>query len=113
MVVAVEVVVDIAELIDKTRDLNKKFKKSFSKQDRMMDLMEEVGELSQAMLIVDGKKLTNDPKKQKTRKDIADALCDVLYDLVLLTDDYEIDLGKEYKQMLERLEKRIDKGEFS
>lgn len=100
-------------LIDKTRELNAKFPHQMNKQDRIIDLMEEVGELAQAMLIVDKRKKTNNPGKQKTKADIADALCDVLYDLVMLSQSYEINLPNEYEAMLHRLKTRVDEGEFS
>lgn len=95
-----------------TRKLDKLFKKRFDKRDRVLDLVEEVGELVQAMQIVEKRKLTNDPQKQKTKEDIADGLADVMYDLILLADKYEIDLGNEYLEMLESLNKRLRKGEF-
>ena len=64
------------------------------------------------MLIVEKVKMTNDPSKRRTVEDIADALCDVLYAVVLLARDYDLDLLTEYEHMLERLEKRLDSGEF-
>ena len=100
------------ELIEKTRKVVNGFDSKFTKQDRLIDLMEEVGELAQATLIVDGKKHTNDPNKQKTVEDVADALCDVMCNLVLLADDYNVDLPREYSDMLDRLNKRIEGGEF-
>ncbi len=57
--------------------------------------------------------MTNDPLKQRTEKDVADALADILYDLILLARDYDMDLEKEYVEMLVSLEKRIKKGEFN
>lgn len=101
------------ELIKKTHELNDSFSHQMSKQDRMIDLVEEVGELAQAMLIVDKRKKTNDPSKQKTKADIADALCDVFYDLIMLSKNYDIDLPSEYTSMLARLKARVDGGEFS
>ena len=49
----------------------------------------------------------------RTKNDIADALADILFDMVMLADEYEIDLEKEYGEMLGRLEARIDGGEFN
>ena len=103
---------DFGKLIKDTSELNKKFTKKFDKRDRMLDLVEEVGELAQAMMIVDRRKFTNDPQKKRTKADIADALGDVLYDLILLAEDYEIDLEQEYSEMLDRLKDRVKKGEF-
>jgi len=100
------------ELIENTRNLAVQFPNHYIKQDRLLDAMEEMGELAQAMLIVEKRKTTNDPSKQRTTKDIADGLCDLLYNLILLADDYQIDFTLEYRDMLSRLQHRINQGEF-
>lgn len=104
---------DFYQLIEKTVEVSKKFSTQYSKQDRVMDLMEELGELSQAVLVVEKKKITNNPNKQKTTADIADALADMLYAMIMLADQYQIDLPAEYEQVLEQFQKRIAKGEFT
>lgn len=101
------------ELIEMTRHVNATFEHQMDARDRMLDLVEEVGELAQALLIVEGRKKTNDPAKQKTKEDIADALCDVLYNLIILSQDYKLDLPSEYQAMLDRLQVRVAQGEFS
>ena len=100
------------KLVDETKRIANGFGKIFDKRDRMLDLVEEVGELAQAMLIVDGRKVTSDPDKKRTVVDVADALADILFDLIMLADDYGIELEEEYVGMLDRLEKRIKRGEF-
>lgn len=100
------------KLIEKTKELSAKFPSQYDKRSRLIDLMEEVGELAQAVHIVEGFKKTNDPAKVRTVEDVADGLCDVLYELILLARDYELDLEQEYSQMLTRLEKRLEGGEF-
>lgn len=103
------------ETVNKTREVAREFEKKgqgYGKQERFMDLVEEVGELAQAMLIVDGAKVTNDPAKARTMKHIADALSDILFDVVLLADNYEIDLFGDYERMLEELKGRLESGEF-
>lgn len=103
---------EISEAVKKTKELDKKFKTRFDRRDRALDLMEEAGELAQAMQIESGRKLTNDPAKNRTKADVADAICDMLYDLILLSVSYGLDLEKEYKKMLVGLGKRVKKGEF-
>lgn len=103
---------NIKKLTEETKRLNRKFKVQMTNTERMVDLTEEVGELAQAMLIVEKKKLTNDPLKKRTKADIADALADIFYDLLLLADTYGVDLEDEYESMLSRLDKRIKEGEF-
>lgn len=104
---------DFDQLIEKTKKIDRMFKKRLDKRDRMLDMVEEVGELAQAMLVMEKRKITNDPAKRRTKKRLADALADVLYDLILISEDYQVDLGAEYRKMLVELEKRIKKGEFN
>ncbi len=99
-------------IIDNTRKIVETFPQKMGVEERFIDLVEEVGELAQAILITRGKKYTNDPRKQKTIEDVADALSDILFNLIVLADGLEIDLEREYQQMLKRLQERLDKGEF-
>lgn len=99
-------------LIQQTKKIAKQFPHQYTKQDRLLDAVEEMGELAQALLIVEKIKTTNDPIKQRTVDDIADALCDVLFNLILLADDYAIDYPTKYQQMLAQLQQRLKQGEF-
>lgn len=106
---------DFQDLIEQTKQLNQEFQKrgnQYDKRSRLIDLMEEVGELAQAVHIVEGFKRTNDPAKAKTKADIADGLADILYELILLSLDYDLDLESEYRKMLDQLGKRLKNGEF-
>ena len=103
---------DFKKLIKDTIVVKNKFKTSLGKQGRMLDLMEEVGELANAMLMVDGGKTSGNPAKQRTMADIADALADCLYDLIILADDYNIDLDKEYSGMLQKMKNRFRSGDL-
>ena len=100
------------QLIFKTKELSHRFPNRYTKQERLLDVMEEAGELAQAVLVVENIKTTNDPKKQKTISDIADAISDILFALINLAEDYQLDIVSEYKNMLTRLEKRLNQGEF-
>lgn len=101
------------KLIQRTVGISKTFPTQYDKRDYMIDLAEEVGELAQAVLIVEKRKITNDPAKKRTVEDIADGLCDVMYDVIMLAERYGIELDEEYEEMLSRLEKRLEGGEFS
>lgn len=106
---------DFQALIDQTHRLRLEFENrgnKYDKRSRLIDLVEEVGELAQAIHIVEGFKRTNDPTKAKTTEDVADALADILYELVLLAHEYDLDLVEEYQKMLLRLENRLKAGEF-
>lgn len=104
------------DLINQTLRLKHKFKQKgndYDKRSRLIDLVEEVGELAQAIHIVEGFKNTNHPDKQKTVDDVADAICDCLYELILIADMYQLELTREYRKTLDHLEKRLEDGEFS
>ncbi|MBL7159724.1 hypothetical protein ISS85_04565 [Candidatus Microgenomates bacterium] len=95
------------KLINEVLKVNKKFPQAMSKEGRFIDLVEEVGELANAILVTEKHK-----SKKCMRAEIADSFADILYDLIVLADLYELDLEEEIKAMLKRLEKRIKKKEF-
>lgn len=73
----------------------------------MMDLIEEIGELSNALLCTLGHKF---PHRQKS--DLGDAFFDVLFDLFLLANRVGVDVEKEWKKGISNLLQRLDNGEF-
>ncbi len=81
--------------------------KNWDKKTRFIDLVEEVGELANAILLEEGDKF-----ETRRRAELIDSICDVLMDILLLAGDYGIDLDKEYSKVLEDIEKRNKKGEF-
>lgn len=101
------------DIIDQTKQIATKFPHHYTKQNRLLDAVEEMGELAQAVLITEKVKTTTDPAKQRTVDDIADSICDVMYNLILLAQDYQIDLPKEYQHMLSQLKTRLAAGEFN
>jgi len=103
---------DFKKLIIDTLSINSKFKNRLGKQGRMLDLVEEVGELANAMLMVDGNKTSGDPAKQRTKEDISDAIADILYDLIILSDHYDVDLDVEYTEMLTRMKQRFENSDL-
>lgn len=103
---------DFTKLVKETILIKNRFKTDLGKQGRMLDLVEEVGELANAMLMVDGNKTSGNPDKQRTKADIADALADCLYDLIILADHYDVDLESEYSEMLERMRERFKSGDL-
>lgn len=101
--------VNFQDLIEKTKKIRRKFPRRWDKKARFIVLVEEIGEIANALMVEEG----NKPRKALHRgNDLVDALSDTLFDLILLAAEYGIDLEKEYLAMLERLEKRIAKGEF-
>jgi NTP pyrophosphatase (non-canonical NTP hydrolase) len=103
---------DLKQLQDKTKELQRSFPVQFDKRDVMLDLVEEVGELAQALLVVEGRKHTSDPTKQKTVRDIANGISDILFDLMMLASEYDLDIETEYQKVLDEIESRVKSGEF-
>lgn len=75
---------------------------------RFIDLVEEVGELANAIMAEHGHK---NPKRRKS--EVADSICDILFSLLLFAHAYGIDLEKEYAGVLERIRERNRKGDFT
>ena len=101
----------LKDLIKKSKKISKQFPKKFQwdGKERFIDLVEEVGELANAILVYE----KNKPKRTLFKgNSVVDALCDILIDVLLLADSYGIDLDAEYPKMLKRLKRRIKKGEF-
>jgi NTP pyrophosphatase (non-canonical NTP hydrolase) len=103
---------DLKKIQQKTVELSKGFAAHYDERDHLIDLMEEMGELAQALQISTGRKITNDPKKIRTQEDVIDGICDVMFALVRLADTRGLDLESEYMKMLSRIRIRMDEGEF-
>ena len=98
----------LKDLSKKTLKISKTFGgPEWSAEARLIDLMEEVGELSNAILVKEGYK-----NKKRAKAELEDSLCDVLYELLILSELYGIDLEREYVNKLKRLEQRIKQREF-
>jgi NTP pyrophosphatase (non-canonical NTP hydrolase) len=81
--------------------------KEWDAKTRFIDLVEEVGELANALLLEHG-----DKSEKRRRAELVDSVCDVLFDVLMLADAYGIDLDKEYPKVLEHLRQRAEKGGF-
>jgi NTP pyrophosphatase (non-canonical NTP hydrolase) len=78
-----------------------------TKEQRFINLVEEVGELANAIAIAEKHK---SPKRK--RSDLRDSFADTLYNLIILASLYDIDLEDEMNFMLDGLEKRIHNHDF-
>ncbi len=99
---------------EKARLLNKKFEEDRpSKAGKwdiktcLIDLMEEVGELSNAVLVEEG----NKSEKRRMAK-VDNSLGDIQFALYLIADKYGLDLEEEYEKVLVELEERLKKKHF-
>lgn len=101
----------LQDLVNKTVEINNRFKGHFGKQGRALSLMSEVGELADAMLEYEGGK-EKGTREAKGKDEVADALADILYNIFLIANHYDVDLDKEYDKVLTDIEDRLKKGDF-
>ena len=74
---------------------------------RFVELVEEVGELANAI------QTQEKFKSQKRKKsEVINSVCDILFELLLIADHYNIDLDQEYPKVLEEIDTRRKNGDF-
>lgn len=99
----------IEDLINRTKEIAQKFPvTNWTPETRTLDLVEEVGELCSAILEYHGHKTVDTGSKEA----IVDGLCDILFDLILLFQHYQIDIKQEYSRTLDDFENRIKRNEW-
>lgn len=74
---------------------------------RFVELVEEVGELANAIQTHEGFK-----SKKRKKSDLTNSVCDVLFELLSIAAHYKIDLDKEYPEVLKEIDQRRKAGEF-
>jgi NTP pyrophosphatase (non-canonical NTP hydrolase) len=74
---------------------------------RLAELVEEVGELANAIQTEEGYKTKN-----RQKSEVADSVCDILFEILLMADRYNIDLDKEYPLVLKQIDDRRQRGDF-
>lgn len=81
--------------------------KSWSIHNRFTELVEEVGELANAIQTDEGFKT-----KKRKKSDLVDSVCDVLFEIFNIAAYYKVDLDKEYPKVLKHIDNRRKSGEF-
>ena len=97
------------EVVQKTNEVTKAFQKVEQRQwgieGNMIELMKQVGQLSQHVMMVEKyymAKRMNDPKYNKASKDeIGNELSDIFFVLIQIANHYGIDLEKAHLKELE------------
>lgn len=82
-------------------------KKAWQVHNNFTAMVEEIGELANAIQVEEGYK-----SKKRKKSEIADSICDILYELFRIAKWYKIDLDKEYPLVLKHIDKRRKAGEF-
>lgn len=96
------------ELKKETKKIADKFhNENWTIHTRLVELVEEVGELANAIQTEEGFK-----SKKRKKSDVTNSVCDVLFEVLLIADYYNIDLDKEYKDVLVEIDTRRKNGDF-
>ena len=104
---------DTKKLNELAKKVSAKFPgKGYGKFERLADVMEELGELSASMVVVEGVKKSRNQDVKYTKEDVKDAIADTLFALNDLANQYEINIFDEYEKVLINFSKRIEEGEF-
>jgi NTP pyrophosphatase (non-canonical NTP hydrolase) len=74
---------------------------------RFVELVEEIGELANAIQTEEGFK-----SKKRKKAEITNSICDILYEVFLIADHYDVDLDTAYPEVLQEIEDRRKAGEF-
>lgn len=80
---------------------------SWTIHNKLTELVEEVGELANAIQTDEGFK-----SKKRKKSDLVDSVCDVLFEVLNIAAHYKVDLDKEYPKVLKQIDDRRKNGEF-
>ena len=93
------------EAIAETKKVKDKMPgKTWGIYQRLNDLVEETGELANAIQVKEGWKTKN-----RAKAELVNSVCDVLYSILLIAERYNLDLEKEYPSVLSEIEGQIKK----
>lgn len=81
--------------------------KNWTIHTRFVELVEEVGELANAIQTEEGFK-----SKKRKKSDVTNSICDILFEIMMIADYYKIDLNKEYPEVLKEIDERNKNGDF-
>ena len=100
---------NLDEAIKETQKIANKMpgSKQWTAHVRFVELVEEVGELANAIQTDEGYKTKN-----RKKSEVIDSVCDTLWELLLIAGIYKIDLDKEYPKVLKQSDERTRRGEF-
>jgi NTP pyrophosphatase (non-canonical NTP hydrolase) len=95
------------QLVDEALEAGKQFPNKWDLKTHYIDLVEEVGELGNAILIDSGSK-----SEKRRRAQLQDSFADILFQLIQTADEAGIDLEASLVQMLAGLQARQEKREY-
>lgn len=86
----------LKELMAAAAEVNREFARPWDGRARMINAIEELGELANSVMVAEGYK---DPRRGKVGVPVA--LAGVLYEVLNLANHYQVDLEAIFKQELE------------
>lgn len=97
----------VQQLISEVLEAGAKFPNKWDLKTHYIDLVEEVGELGNAVLIESGSKSV-----KRQRAELKDSFADVLFELILMADEAKVDLEDVLTKMLQELKMRQENKEY-
>ena|SRR3989344_9688425 len=98
----------LSEAVSKTKEVSDNMPgEKWGIYQRFNDLVEEVGELANAIQVKEGWKT-----RHRAKSELIDSVCDVLYSVLCIAAIYDIDLDQEYPKVLEHIDNRRRDGDF-
>ena len=98
---------NLNEAVKKTKEVSDQMPKQYGIYQRMVELMEEIGELANA---IQTEQKFKPPSRRKA--DLINSVCDVLFEVFSISSIYNLDLDTEYPKVLNEINSRREKGEF-
>lgn len=97
----------LQQLVVEVLEVGSNFPNKWDLKTHYIDLVEEVGELGNAILIE-----SNDKSIKRKRAELSDSFADVLFELIMMADEAGVDLEKVLTNMLEELRVRQRNGDY-
>lgn len=99
---------NLNQAVTKTKEVSDSMPgKKWGIYQRYNDLVEEVGELANAIQVKEGWK-----SKNRSKAELVDSVCDVLYSVFCVAAIYGVDLDQEYPKVLDQIDSRRKNGDF-
>lgn len=95
------------QLCDEVLEAGQRFPNKWDLKTHYIDLVEEVGELGNAILVESG-----DKSIKRKRAQLNDSFADVLFELIMMSDEAGVDLEQALLEMLDELKVRQENREY-
>lgn len=95
------------QIVSEILDAGSKFPNKWDLKTHYIDLVEEVGELGNAVLVE-----TKSKSAKRQRAELQDSFADVLFELVMMADEAGVDLEEAITQMLTELKHRQENRDY-